>query len=134
MNVYVNSNFYFVDQVFISHVSPPHPLSQLLSINPLITSTAPPLPHTKFRRSGSCECGQTGSHLAVIPVRFPYKQPRFTVSLVVPVEFWKSTNPFPPVLAAHTVIFLLYYSIEVSSFRFSITLSFLTIVDFLQCN
>ena len=72
---------------------PPLPRSQLLSINPLITSAAPPLPHTKFRRSGSCECGQTGSHLVVIPVRFPYKQPHFTVSLVVPVESWKSTPP-----------------------------------------
>ena len=127
--------FYLMDQVFISHVSPPlSPFSAAVHFNPLIAGTAPPLPHTKFRRSGLCECGQTGCHLVVIPVRFPYKQPHFTVSLVVPVEFWKSTNPFPPVLATHTVIFLLYYSIEVSSFRFSITLSFLTVVDFLQCN
>ena len=37
----------------------------------------------------------------------PLPNPGFTVSLVVPVEIWKSTNPFPPVLAAHTVIFSL---------------------------
>ena len=65
--------FYVVGQVFISNVStpPPSPFSAAVHFNPIITSTAPPLPHTRSRKSGPCECGQTRYHLAVIPVRFP---------------------------------------------------------------
>ena len=76
--MYVNSNFILFGGPG-GHIScltpPPLPCSQLLSINPLITSTALPLPHTKFKSSGSCECSQTGSHPAVIPVRFPVSSP-----------------------------------------------------------
>ena len=96
MNVYVNFNFIsiFVAQVFLSNVSPtPPPVSAAAHFNPLITSTALPLPHTRSGKSGSCEYGQIGHHLAVIPVRSLYKQPQFTGSSVVPVEFWKSTPP-----------------------------------------
>ena len=122
MNLYVDSNFIFILWTRCSYLmSHPPPFSQLLSINPLITSAALPLPHTRIRRSGSCECGQTGSHLAVIPVRFPYKQPHFTVSLVVPVESWKSTPPSIQFWLLTLSIFLLYYSIEVSSSHFIIT-------------
>ena len=122
-------------QEFLSNVSSaPPPVSAAAHFNPIITSAAPPLPHTRFGKSGPCECGQTGYHLAVIPVRFPYKQPHFTVSSVVPVEIWKSTPPSLQSWLLTLSFSLLYYSIEVSSSRFSITLSFLTIVDFLQCN
>ena len=51
------------------HPAPP-PVSAT-HFNPLITSAAPPLPHTRSGKSGPCVYGQTGCHLAVIPVRFP---------------------------------------------------------------
>ena len=60
-------------------------------------------------------------NLAVTPSEPLYKQPQFTVSSVVPVEFWKSA-----ILPSSSGC----YSIEVSLFRFSILLLFLSIVDF----
>ena len=109
------------------HPAPP-PVSAT-HFNPLITSAAPPLPHTRSRKSGPCVYGQTGHNLAVTPSESLYKQPQFTVSSVVPVEFWKS-DPSLQFWLLHCHFFLLYYSIEVSLFRFSILLLFLTIVDF----
>ena len=112
------------------HPAPP-PVSAAAHFNPLITSAAPPLPHTRSGKSSPCECGQTGHHLAVIPVRSLYKQPHFTVSPVVPVEIWKSTPPSLQSWLLTLSFSLLYYSIEISLFRFSILLLFLTMVDFL---
>ena len=50
---------------------PAPPLVSATHFNPLITSAAPPLPHTRSGKSGTCVYGQTGNNLAVIPVRFP---------------------------------------------------------------
>ena len=117
--------------MFISHVSPsPPPHSQLLYVNPLITSAAPPLPHTRFRRSGSCECGQLAAIWRSSPSGFPYKRPQIFSSSCGVLEVY---NPFPLVLATNTVHFFLRYSIEVSSFHFSITLSVLAYC-WLSCN
>ena len=60
-----------VAQVFLSNVSPAPPPVLATHFNPFITSAAPPLPHTRSGKSGPCVYGQTGCHLAVIPVRFP---------------------------------------------------------------
>ena len=50
-----------------------HPPLFLSSVhfNPLITSGAPPLPHTRSGKSGPCVDGQTGCQLAFIPIRIP---------------------------------------------------------------
>ena len=47
--------YYFVAQVFIGNVTPPPPpppsylFSAAVHFNPIITSTAPPLPHTRVQ-------------------------------------------------------------------------------------
>ena len=101
--------FYFVGQVFISNVSPPPPpLSQPLSVLILLSPALPRLfPTPGLGRAAHVRVVKLAAIWWSFPSGFPYKQPHFAVSLVVPVEFWKSTNPFPPVLAAHTVIFSL---------------------------
>ena len=68
------------------------------------------------------------------PSGFPYKQPHFTVSLVVPVEIWKSTPPSLQSWLLTLSFFLLYYSIEVSSFYFCMSLLFWLSLTFFQCN
>ena len=125
--------FYFVGQVFISNVSPlPSPFSAAVYFNPIITSTALPRPFPIPGFGGA-------AHVSVVKLAAiwrsslsgsPYKQPHFTVSLVVPVEIWKSTNPFPLVLVAHTVIFSLVLLNWSNFILFCISLLFLTIVDF----
>ena len=110
-------------QVWLSNVpTPPLPLSQLLILIPLSPARLRPFPHTRSRKSGPCVYGQTGHNLAVIPIRIP-SSPSFTVSSVVPVECWKS-DPSLQFWLLHCHFFLLYYSIEVSLFRFSILLLF----------
>ena len=62
----------FVAQVFLSNVSPaPPPFLSSVHFNPFITRAAPPLPFTRSGKIGPCVYGQTGHHLAVIPIRIP---------------------------------------------------------------
>ena len=69
VNLFYSSS---VAQVLLSNVTPaPPPFLSSVHFNPLITSTAPPLPHIRFGKSGPCVYGQTGHHLAVIPARIP---------------------------------------------------------------
>ena len=125
--------FYFVAQVFISNVSPPPPLPrfQLLSILiPLSPALPRPFPTPGLGRAAHVCVVKLAAIWRSYPSSFPYKQPHFTVSLVVPVEIWKSTNPFPLVLVAHTVIFSLVLLNWSNFILFCISLLFLTIVDF----
>ena len=86
---------------------PPSPSTAAVRFNPIITSAARPFPTPSFGGVAHVCVVKLAAIWRSSPSDFPYKQPHFTVSLVVPVEFWKSTNPFPPVLATHTVIFSL---------------------------
>ena len=65
-------------------------------VNPLISGTAPPLPHTRSRFNPWSPGG--AAHVWVViwrssPSDFPYKQPQIVISSVVPVESWRSTFP-----------------------------------------
>ena len=123
--------FYFVGQVFISYVSPPPPPSQPLSILiPLSPALPRPFPTPSFWGAAHVSVVKLAAIWRSSLSGSPYKQPHFTVSLVVPVEIWKSTNPFPLVLVAHTVIFSLVLLNWSNFILFCISLLFLTIVDF----
>ena len=81
--------------VSLTGVPPPPPFSCYL-VNPLIPSTAPPLPHTRSRFNPWSPGG--AAHVWVViwrssPSDFPYKQPQIVMSSVVPVESWRSTFP-----------------------------------------
>ena len=124
--------FYFVAQVFIlmSH-PPPSPFSAAVHFNPLVTTPLPRLfPTPSLGRAAHVCMVRLAAIWRSYPSGFLYKQPQFTVSSVVPVEFWKSTPPSLQFWLLHCHFFLLYYSFEVSLFCFNILLLFLTIVDF----
>ena len=101
------------------HPAPP-PVSAT-HFNPLITSAAPPLSSHQVQEVSGGAAHVCMVRLAIIwrspPSGSLYKQPQFTVSSVVPVEYWKSESSLQFWLL-HCHFSLLYYSIEVSLFRF----------------
>ena len=111
---------------------PPPPLSCYL-VNPLIPSTAPPLPHTRSIFNPWSPGG--AAHVRAViwqssPSDFPYRQPQIVMSSVVPVESWRSTFPSNTSSSqgcSHCTFSCITQSKWVLIF-FGITLSFLTLL------